>query len=379
MKPVLPALVLAAIGLTALGAGPSTVGGAPLGLPAVPVPADNPQSPEKIDLGKRLFEDTRFSSTGEVSCATCHALDKAFTDGPLSVSEGIEGLTGTRNAPTVLNAAYSTSMFWDGRSPDLEDQALHPFTNPVEMGLKDHEPILQIIRSDRSYRKSFNTVFGVKKSAITITHVTQAIAAFERTIVSGGSPFDRWFYGGEEGALSDAQMRGYELFINKARCVSCHVIEQDQAIFTDNRFYNIGVGINRIQDDIPQLADAFIQADHTLQEVDEKVLIDARSSELGRFAVTTNFDGIGAFKTPTLRNVAATSPYMHDGSLATLRDVLDHYNNGGVTNEGDPVNDFLSGGIRPLNLTETELIDLESFMGALTSPDYFHLANGGHK
>lgn len=346
----------------------------PLGLPPVPLPEDNPQTPEKITLGETLFKDTRFSSTGEVSCETCHLVDNAFTDGPLSVSEGIEGLTGTRNAPTVVNSVYMKTQFWDGRSPSLEDQALHPFVNPVEMGLKDHQPILDLVRSDPEYLKAFQNVFGKSGDDITMTEVTQAIAAFERTQVSGNSPFDRYFFGGEEEALTPAQKRGFDLFVNKGRCVSCHVIEQTQALFTDNRFHNIGVGINDIQEDVPDLAGEFLKAEATASEVDVRVLTDKRTSELGRFAVSRGFDDLGSFKTPTLRNIAVTAPYMHDGSLETLDEVVIHYNNGGVNAEGDPVNDFLSGGIRPLDLTDEEMDDLVAFMEALTSPEFAHLA-----
>jgi cytochrome c peroxidase len=348
----------------------------PLGLPPLPIPADNPQTPEKIALGKKLFEDKRFSATGDVACANCHEARKAFTDSPLHVSEGIRRLNGTRNAPTVVNAAYFNSMFWDGRSPSLEDQALHPFLNPVEMALPSHEPILEIVRTDPSYATVFEQVFGKKGAAITMTEVTKAIAAFERTQVAGDSPFDRYYFGGQSDALTPAQQRGLDLFVNKGRCVSCHVVEQTQALFTDNRFHNIGVGINDIQQEVPALAGEFLKAKATLAEVDKKVLADKRTSELGRFAIDRTLEGLGAFKTPTLRNVAVTAPYMHDGSLKTLRDVIVHYNNGGVTKEGDPVNDFLSGGIRPLNLTEAEIDDLVAFMEALTSPEYASLPSG---
>ena len=347
----------------------------PLGLPPALYPEANPQTPEKIALGEKLFNDKRFSSTGEVSCATCHDEKKVFTDSPLKVSEGIQKLTGTRNAPTVVNSGYFEKVFWDGRSPDLEDQALHPFTNPVEMGLEDHQPILDLVRSDPEYVEAFKRVFNKSGSAITMKEVTQAIAAFERTKISGNSPFDRWYYGGEENALTEAQKRGFDIFINQGRCVSCHVIEQTQALFTDNRFHNVGVGINEIQNDVPDLAGEYIRAEVTASEVDVKVLTDKRSSELGRFAVTRLFDDLGAFKTSTLRNIALTAPYMHDGSLETLRDVVVHYNNGGVTNEGDPVNDFLSGGIRPLNLTDEQIDDLVAFMEALTSPEFAQTAS----
>jgi cytochrome c peroxidase len=350
--------------------------GTPLGLPPVPIPENNPQTPEKIALGDKLFHDTRFSSTGEVSCSTCHDRAKAFTDSPLKVSEGIDKLTGTRNAPTVLNSVYFTTMFWDGRSPDLEDQSLHPFTNPVEQGLKDHEPILEIVRTDPDYIKAFEAVFGKTGDEITMTEVTRAIASFERDQVFGNSPFDRWYFGREEDALTEAQKRGFDIFVNQGRCVSCHVVEQTQALFTDNRFHNIGVGINDIQDDVPDLAREFVKADYTKTEVDVAVLTDPKTSELGRFAVTSGFDDLGSFKTPTLRNIDLTAPYMHDGSLATLRDVVVHYNNGGVTVEGDPVNDFLSGGIRPLLLNDEQIDDLVAFMESLTSPEVVELAAG---
>jgi len=366
-------LALFAVGALA-AAGMAADEGPPLGLPSVPIPADNPQTPEKIALGDKLFHDKRFSKTGEVACANCHDVDKAFTDSPLSVSEGIEKLTGTRNAPTVVNAAYFEAQFWDGRSPSLEDQALHPFLNPVEMALETHDPILDIVRSEPEYASAFKAVFGKSPESITMTEVTKAIASFERTQVAANSPFDQYYFGGKASALTDAQKRGFDLFVNKARCVSCHRVEQTQALFTDNRFHNIGVGINDIQEDAPELAVAFIEADVKKADVDVKVLTDKRTSELGRFAVSRGFDDLGSFKTPTLRNVAATAPYMHDGSLATLEDVMKHYNNGGVTNEGDPVNDFLSGGIRPLNLTDEEIADLVAFMESLTSPEYAKLA-----
>lgn len=342
----------------------------PLGLPPVPVPADNPQTPEKIALGDKLFNDKRFSSTGEVSCATCHDPKKAFTDSPLVTSEGINKLTGTRNAPTVINSAYYTLFFWDGRSPDMEDQAQHPIVNPVEMGLANHDPVLKIVRSDPDYVAAFKKVFGKQGTQVTMKEVQQAIASFERTIVSGDSPFDQWYFGKRQDAISDQAKRGFDVFMNKGRCVSCHTIEQDHALFTDNRFHNVGVGVNRIQADIGTLAPAFLKAKAAGTDVDKAVLTNPKASELGRFAVTDTLDEIGSFKTSTLRNVSVTAPFMHDGSLATLRDVVEHYNNGGVTKKTDPVNDFLSGGIRPLELTDDEVTDLVAFLETLTSPQF---------
>jgi cytochrome c peroxidase len=360
---VVSVLVLAAAAAAAIAE--------PLGLPPLPVPVGNPQTPEKIALGERLFRDVRFSSTGTVACVTCHADANAFADnrgGP--VSEGINGLKGTRSAPPMANAAYNQTQFWDGRSPSLEDQALHPFLNPVEMGLADHDPILEIIRADRDYTRAFRDVFDVRPEAITMTEVTQAIAAFERSKVSGDSPFDRWYFGGDASAISEAAKRGFDLFIGDGRCVSCHTIEQDHAVFTDHRFHNIGVGINAIEARVPELARAFLVAKAQGVDVEVAVLTDADTSHLGRFAITDEINMIGAFKTSTLRNIAVTAPYMHDGSLATLREVVEHYNNGGVTPKDAPVNAYISGGIRPLELTEQEIDDLVAFMETLTSPEF---------
>jgi cytochrome c peroxidase len=230
------------------------------------------------------------------------------------------------------------------------------------------EAIEERVRSSPMYAAKFERALpGVP---VNLDIIATAIAAFERTVISGNSPFDRWYYGGQEDALTEQQKRGFDVFINKGRCVSCHVVEQTQALFTDNRFHNIGVGINTIQDEVPKLAGEFLEADLSLSEVDVQVLTDPRTSELGRFAISHGFDDIGSFKTPTLRNVAVTAPYMHDGSVATLEDVVVHYLNGGVTEAGDVVNDFLSGGIRPLDLDTDEIGDLVAFMEALTSPEF---------
>lgn len=343
---------------------------APLGLPEVPVPADNKLSPEKIKLGDKLFHDPRFSSTGKVSCSTCHDKAKAFTDSPLKVSKGINNLTGTRNAPTVVNAAYMHSMFWDGREPDLEGQSAGPFINPVEMGLVNHEPILKIVRSDKAYQKLFKQAFNKSGKQIGMIHVKQAIASFERTIISGNSPFDRYQYGGDKKAMSDVAIRGFKVFLGQGRCVSCHTISQSYALFTDSRFHNLGIGFERINKDVKELGSAFAKAKRTTSEVDVEVLTNKNTSELGRFAVTTQWRDMGSFKTPTLRNIAKTAPYMHDGSLESLLDVVKFYNNGGRVKETDPTFDFQSGGIRPLELSDEQMDELVAFMEALTSPEY---------
>ncbi|MGD8312366.1 MAG: cytochrome c peroxidase [Gammaproteobacteria bacterium] len=351
-----------------LAASSALVGASPLGLPEVPVPADNPQSAAKIALGDKLFHEKRFSIDGKVSCATCHAREKAFTD-HRRVSEGHNGLLGTRNAPTVINAAYMETLFWDGREPDLEGQSVQPPVNPVEGGLPDQEALLEVIRNDPSYVKEFREVYGVDAGDIGIEHYADAIASFERTIVAGDSPFDRYLYGGDKSAMSEAAVRGFEVYTGQGRCVSCHTIEQNQALFTDNRFHNIGVGFKNIRGRVGGIAEEFLQAKNQGADVDKTVLSNPDASELGRFAVSEDINQIAAFKTPSLRNIALTAPYMHDGSQETLEDMVEFYNNGGRVNPDDPFSPFLSGGIRPLDLSDQQKADLVEFLKALTSPE----------
>src|SRR5690554_3926865 len=215
-----------------------------LGLPPLPVPEDNPITKEKVQLGETLFHDVRFSSDQAVSCATCHAVDKGFSDA-LAVSVGIDQLAGTRNSPTIINSAFNHTQFWDGRSASLEDQAQHPFINPVEMGLKDHSPILEVVQSDEAYMAQFKQVFNVAPKEITMDHVLKAIATFERTVIAGNSRFDRWYYLGEP-ALTEKEIKGFNVFMDQGRCVSCHSVEHTSALFTDHKFHNIGVGINNL-------------------------------------------------------------------------------------------------------------------------------------
>jgi len=346
----------------------------PLGLPPIPEPADNPTTAEKIKLGEVLFNDARFSATGEVSCSTCHDPAKAFTDktGPIPVSVGVNGLTGTRNAPTVINAAYLKSQFWDGRRPSLEAQSLDPFLNPVEMALSDHQPILNIVRHDETYGGLFQSAFGISGGAITIDHVAKAIGAFERVVVAGDSPFDRFYFAGETDAINDAAKRGFAVFLTQGRCVSCHTISQTHALFTDNRFHNLGIGFDRIEDDAQTVVGAFLASARTDREVDEALLGDVNISEIGRFAVSRQMQDIGQFKTMTLRNIAATAPYMHDGSLKTLRQVVDFYNTTipPDQDQNGEANAFQSGGIRPLDLSEEQVSDLVAFLESLTSPQF---------
>ncbi len=358
---IMALLLFPAAGIVTMPA--ETVASAPLGLPPVPVPEDNPITAPKVELGKRLFEDKRFSADGTVSCATCHVPEKAFTDG-LPLAKGIGGQTGVRNTPTVVNAAYYTRQFWDGRAKDLEEQAKGPFLNPVEHGLKDFGPILSICASDPYYRNMFKKVFGIEPGAATIDHVVAAIAAFERTVVSGTSPFDRYLYGKDKDAISEAAKRGLEIFRTKGRCQDCHRIEQDSATFTDNKFHNLGVGFSVIEPRLFDIVEEYKRAKAEGRKPNPELVDEKAISELGRFAVTLDIQDIGRFKTPTLRNIAVTAPYMHDGSVESLEDVIELYDQGGEENP------MLDSGIRPLNLTDQEKADLVEFMKSLTSPEY---------
>jgi len=327
-----------------------------LGLPPLKPPENNPQTAEKIALGRLLFNDPRFSADGSVSCAGCHHSNKAFTDG-LPVARGLNGQAGTRNTPTVINAAFYETLFLDGRTISLEEQALGPFVNPVEHGLLNHQAIVDVIRQDSNYLQQFNKVFAVQANEITIELVVKAIASFERTLIAGNSPFDRYLFGRNHSALSSSAERGLGIFKRKGNCVTCHEISWNNALFTDNRFYNIGVSFKRLN----PILDDFITAVNLGKNPDDFPLTAVQRSELGRFNVTKELTDSGKFKTPTLRNIALTAPYMHDGSIKTLAEVIDHYDKGGDKNR------FIDTKIFPLHLTQQEKADLLAFMQALTS------------
>lgn len=303
---------------------------APLGLPPVPVPADNPPTAETIALGRRLYYDPTLSADGAVSCATCHDPQAGFAD-PKPVSEGVQKKTGTRNSPTVCNAAYFHVQFWDGRAPSLEKQAEGPVQNPVEMA-NTLAHVEEKLNADPSYREQFARAFGPRP--ITYQMVEKCIASFERTVISGNSPFDRWKYGHDEKAVSDSVKRGFVVFTSKQKgnCATCHLVEENYALFTDNKFHNIGVGASG-----DEIKDA------------------------GRFDVTHQESDRGLFKTPSLRNIALTAPYMHDGSRRNLKEVIDVYIGGGNSNPNLDkevhVLDFLTG---------QERADLQAFLESLT-------------
>ena len=319
------------------------------------VPKDNATTPERVALGRKLYFDKRLSEDGSVSCATCHDVTRGFTD-QRAVSEGIGGQLGKRNAPTTLNVVLLQTLFWDGRSPTLDHQARQPILNPVEMGIPDGEAAMKAIGGDAEYQKMFQEAYG---RPMNYEDLGRAIGAFERTLVFVDSPLRR-FVSGDKEAISAKARAGWELFNGKGRCAACHPMNPSNPLGTDNRFHNVGVAA-RHQDfeGLARRAIKLMAEDPSEQKLDE-LAVGTDLSELGRFMVTRNRVDIGSFRTPLILNIGITPPYMHDGSLATLWDVIDHYNKGGEANP------FLDGGIEPLALTEEEIDQLVAFLFTLT-------------
>jgi cytochrome c peroxidase len=296
----------------------------PLGLQAEAayIPEDNPPTDARVELGRLLYFDTRLSGDDTVACATCHQPSHGFAE-PRAASSGIRGQVGARNAPTVLNRLFSKEQFWDGRAEDLEEQAHGPIINKIEMGMMSHDECVAKIKKVQGYQPYFQKAFGTPD--ITMPRIAQAIASYERTVVAGNSPFDR-YRAGDTKAMSESAVRGMALFNGKGNCVTCHAGFN----FTDESYHNLGVGM------------------------------DAAKPDLGRYVQTKQDTDRGAFKTPTLRNVTQNAPYMHDGSEATLVEVIEFYDKGGAKNQ------WLSAEMKPLGLSATEKADLVAFVEALT-------------
>jgi len=302
----------------------------PLGLPPVPIPADNPPTEETIALGRRLYYDPLLSVDSTISCASCHAPQFAFSDNR-PVSEGVGKKTGTRHAPTVINSAYFTTQFWDGRAPTLEEQAKGPMANPVEMA-HTLDGVVKRLQADAKYPELFKTAWGTDQ--ITIDMVAKSIASFERTVIAGDSPFDRFYYGHDFKAMPASAQAGLRIFMSpkKGNCEVCHTIGKEYSLFTDNKFHNLGVGAD------------------TRGEL----------NDVGRYAVTKADADMGCFKTPSLRNLANRGRYMHDGTFPTVKDALAHYIGGGNWNP------HLDKEIHSLDrLTFDERDDLLAFLEAL--------------
>jgi len=299
----------------------------PKGLGDLKYPEGNLSDPRKIALGKQLYFDPRLSADRTVSCSTCHNPKHGWSDAR-NTSAGVGGQVGGRNAPTVINAAFHRFQFWDGRAATLEEQALGPIANPIEMNLPVEEAVARL-NAIEGYKTQFNEIFG---SDCTEETLAKAIAAYERTILSGDAPYDR-FKAGDKGALSESAQRGMKLFFGRANCSACH----SGPNFTDFAFHNIGVGMDKPEPD------------------------------KGRAVISKLEGDTGAFKTPTLREVARSAPYMHDGSLKTLEEVIDHYAKGAIPNK------YLDEEIFNMKLSDEDKADLVTFMKEGLSSDSYPL------
>ena len=339
-----------------------------LGLPPIVFPEENPPTTEKIALGRKIFFDRRLSLNRTMSCAMCHIPEQGFTNWELQTPVGFEGRSIRRNAPTIVNVAFYTSLFTDGRETVLETQWLSPAVAGNEMANPSIGYVIALIQSLDDYDGRFEATFGGPPTA---DRIGMALASYQRTITAGNSRFDRWRYGDEPDALSPSEARGFALFDGKAGCTGCHLIGNDHALFTDNAYHDIGHGWWREQLRQNPPETEMVEVAPGVSYPTPRATIDAvsekKAPDLGRYEVTQTPTDSWKYRTPSLRNVAITAPYMHDGGMASLRDVLTFYNGGGRPHEGQ------DEAIEPLGLSPQDIDDLEDFLRSLTSPDIAQL------
>ncbi|NQZ54340.1 MAG: SCO family protein [Piscirickettsiaceae bacterium] len=332
----------------------------PLGLPKIPVPADNPITFDKVELGKKLFFDRRLSLNDTNSCAMCHIPEQGFTNNELEKPLGFEGRVVRRNSPTIYNTAYLTALFHDGRESTLENQVWGPFLAPNEMAMPSIGKVIEKIEGMSDYNGLFEQAFDGKKTSVVT--IGQALASYQRVLVSGNSDFDRWHYGKEQNAISETAQRGFNLFRGKAQCIACHTVSEKHALFTDNQLHNTGLGWNVSMGKEPESERILIAPGHYISvKYATKIKAGYKPvSDLGYYEITQDPADRWRYRTPSLRNIALTAPYMHDGSLNNLEQVVEFYNQGGFANETQ------SPLIKPLNLSQTEMSELIDFLKTLT-------------
>ncbi len=346
----------------------STIKQPQLGLPAVPIPTDNPINSKKITLGRKLFYDRRLSHNNTFSCAMCHIPEQGFSSNEMATAVGIEGQSVRRNSPTIYNVAYASSLFHDGRENSLEQQVWGPLLANNEMGNPSIAYVVDKINSLEDYQGLFEQSFNKQANMI---NIGQAIASYERSLNSADSPFDRWYFDKQTNAINIDTKRGYQLFTGKAGCSQCHSINQSYALFTDNQLHNTGIGYLESMQKTPEFIKIQI-APGIFVDMESDTLTavtDLKASDLGHYEISQNPQDRWKYKTPTLRNIALTAPYMHNGSKSTLEEVVQFYNQGGVINEN------IDKLIKPLNLTNTEISDLVEFLKSLTGSNVDQLVS----
>jgi len=331
----------------------------PLGLPATPVPSNNPITKEKIALGRKLFFDRRLSLNNTFSCAMCHVPEQGFSHNELATAVGLEGRSGRRNSPTIFNVAYAKTLFHDAREDNLEQQIWGPLLAHNEMGNTSVAVVLRKIRSLSDYHGLFEAAFN---KPLNMKTLGMAFASYQRSLNSANSPFDQWYFGRNDTAVNTSVKRGFQLFKGKANCIACHNINKNSALFTDHKLHNTGHGYQISMYQRPKKQKILIAPGQYI-EIDSDLfdsVSEKKPNDVGLYEITENPKDRWKYKTPILRNIALTAPYMHDGAFKTLEEVIDFYNQGGVQNtELDPL-------MKPLGLNASEKTDLLAFLNSLT-------------
>ena len=344
----------------------------PLGLPEVSVPANNPLTANKVSLGRKLFFDRRLSHNKTMSCGMCHIPEQGFTNNEVATPVGVEGRSIRRNAPTSYNVGYMETMFHDARDGSLETQIFGPLLAHAEMANPSIGFVLATIFSAPDYDGLFEAAFN---EPVNVHNLGLALASYQRTLLSANSSFDRWHYGGDDNAVSVEVKQGFELFIGKAGCAGCHLTQEKTALFTDQGLHNTGIGYRTDRDIRFGKEPVQVEiAPGMVIPLKRKAVNSVglpRQRDLGRMEVTNDPDDLFLFKTPMLRNVALTAPYMHDGSLRTLEDVVRFYNQGGHANPG------LDSLVHELNLSDNEVNALVAFLESLTGDNVAELEADG--
>lgn len=339
------------------------------GLPPLPESATAKLTPAAVALGRKIFFDRRLSLNGTISCGMCHVPEQAFANNELATAVGFEGRTVKRNSPTLINIGALQVLFHDGRDEALETQFVGPLVAANEMANPSVGQVVMRLRSLPDYAGMFEKAFGAPAS---LDSIGASLAAYQRSLVGGPSRFDRWRYLGESDALSEEERRGFALFTGKAGCAQCHTIAERHALLTDQRFHDTGYLWRREQQrqwpESAELVEVVPGVSYQLSRALIDSVGETRPSDLGRYEVTLDPADSWKLRTPSLRNVAFTSPYMHDGGLRTLADVVAFYDRGGEPHDGQ------SPHVRPLGLTDEESRALVAFLGTLTSSGLDELA-----